>query len=129
MIKIEKSFFSFSHYIHYTIIKRGKSFFSFSYYFHYAMINRKMFFFFSFQHYIRYAMVTSKRNRFLLHHYFDYATIIKKISFLISLRRSLCKYLLNLTLLLTKNPPIDILPRKICVLKNFLPQEFQWSLT
>ena len=32
---------------------------------------------------------------------------------------------LHLTTLLTKKSPNDILPRKICVIKNFLPQEFQ----
>ena len=40
-------------------------------------------------------MVTRKRNIFLLYHDLDYATIIKKYPFLISLRYSLCKYLLT----------------------------------
>ena len=40
-MKIEKSFFSFSYYDHYAMIKRKKGFFSFSYYDHYAMIKRE----------------------------------------------------------------------------------------
>ena len=106
----EKVFFSFRLFVHYTMIKREKDFFILLLRsLHYDQ-HRKSFFFhwittftmpwstknvFSFQHYICYVMLTRKRNRFSLHHYLDYATIIKKYLFLISLRRSLCKYLLT----------------------------------
>ena len=41
-----KTFYSFNHYIHYTIIKREKIFLSsFSHYFHYTMVKRKKDFF------------------------------------------------------------------------------------
>ena len=71
-----------------------------------------------------------------LNHYFDCATIMKKCSFFISLRRSLLKYLLTWSYIahyitnLSKKFPKGILPGKnMCNLKNFLPQEFQCSLT
>ena len=71
-----------------------------------------------------------------MNHYFDYAMIIKKMFFFISLGRSLWKYLLTWSYIvryttnLSKKFPKGILPGKnMCNLKNFLPQEFQWSLT
>ena len=51
-----------------------KVFFSFSHHLHYAMIKKKKFF--SCRHYVKYAMVTEKEIWFLLNHYFDYATIM-----------------------------------------------------
>ena len=68
--------------------------------------------FFSFQHYVQYAMVTEEEIWLWLNHYFDYTTIMKKRSFLFH-RDILWKYLLT----------------NMCNLKNFLPQEFQGSLT
>ena len=63
-------------------------------------------------------------------------TIMKKLFFFISLGRSLWKYLLTWSYIahyitnLSKKFPNGILPGKnMCNLKNFLPQEFQWSLT
>ena len=93
------------------------------------MIKRKTFFF-SFRHYVQYAMDTKKEIWFLLNHYFDYATIMRKMFFFfISLGRSLWKYLLTWSYIayyITNG----ILPEKnMCNLKNFLSQEFQWSLT
>ena len=41
MIKKEKRFFRFGHYVYYTMIKREKRFFSFSHYVHYTMIKRE----------------------------------------------------------------------------------------
>ena len=115
MMKREKRFFLFSHYVYYTMIELEKSFFLFSHYVHYTMIKRKKVFFVSALNLLRHDH--KKRNGFLLHHYLDYATIIKKYPFLISLRRSLCKCLLRshyVTNMLKKSPN-DILPRKIFV--------------
>ena len=60
----------------------------------------------------------------------------EKCYFFISLGRSLWKYLLTWSYIahyitnLSKKFPNGILPGKnMCNLKNFLPQEFQWSLT
>ena len=60
----------------------------------------------------------------------------EKCSFFILLGRSLWKYLLTWSYIahgitnLSKKFPNGILPGKsMCNLKNFLPQEFQWSLT
>ena len=60
----------------------------------------------------------------------------EKCSFFILLGRSLWKYLLTWSYIahgitnLSKKFPNVILPGKsMCNLKNFLPQEFQWSLT
>ena len=64
-----------------------KVFFSFSHHLHYAMIKKKKFF--SCRHYVKYAMVTEKEIWFLLNHYFDYATIMKEMFYFISLGLSL----------------------------------------
>ena len=164
MIKREKSFLSFSHYVHYTMIKREKVFFWFNHYVNYAGIKKQKVFF-PIRHYVDYTMIKrkifsfilflrslhhdqerkkfffdlvttltrplsrdnfffhlvplfttpwsreicfcisalhslrqchqKKKEWFLLHHYFGYATIIEKYPFLVSVRRSLCIYLVT----------------------------------
>ena len=61
-----KTFYSFNHYIHYTIIKREKRFFSFSHYVHYTMVKREKIFLSSFSHYFHYAMIKRKKDFFIL---------------------------------------------------------------
>ena len=130
MIKREKTFFTFSHYIHYAMVKREKSFFTFSQYVHYAMIKRKKSFFL-FQHYIRYPMVTRKRNWYLFHHYLDYANDHKNIIFSFHYDIHCANIFLHLIKLLTYCKSLQTIssPEKYAQLKNFVPQEFQWSLT
>ena len=101
---LQGCFFSFSHYIHYALIKREKSFFSFM-----SLLSihrgqeRKFFFFFffAFSHYVHYAMVKreslfslchslrslrhdqEKEKVFSFSHYIQYAMVKrgKKVSF------------------------------------------------
>ena len=80
---LQGCFFSFSHYIHYALIKREKSFFSFM-----SLLSihrgqeRKFFFFFffAFSHYVHYAMV-KRESLFSLCHYVHYAMIKRKKRF------------------------------------------------
>lgn len=80
-------------------------------------------------------MVTGKGKLVLLRLYFDYATIMKKILLLfISPRLSSCKYLLTSSytyLLRSLDHCLQTIayPQKYEYLKNFLLQEFEWSLT
>ena len=127
MIKIEKScFFSFNHYVHYAMMKRKKAFFIQSLH---SLRHDQQENLFSFQHYIRYAMITRKRNRFLLHRCLDYTTTIKKYPFLISLRRSLCKYLLTSHYFTNEKVSKRYLPQKnMCHLKTFFLRNFSGIL-
>ena len=80
-------------------------------------------------------MVTGKGKLVLLRLYFDYATIMKKILLLlISPRLSPCKYLLTssyIYLLRSLDRCLQTISylQKYEYLKNFLLQEFEWSLT
>ena len=65
MIKREKSFLSFSHYVHYTMIKREKGFFWFNHYVNYARIKKKKVFF-PIRHYVDYPMIKRKIFSFIL---------------------------------------------------------------
>ena len=73
----KKSFFSFSHYVHYTMIKRGKSFFSCSHYVHYAIIKREKSFF-SFSYYVHYTMIEREKSFFSFNHSVHYAMMKRK---------------------------------------------------